>query len=150
MTSRTFSKVLFFQVVRKVSAGKYAAHSPWYRTVLRGTGFQLRQTAFSQPTRITRSKTFVPPMVPLSAPIRRKNCRGAADGGISRLEGLERAAGPLAACNAEGERAAHEPKAATHSLYCFGCLPATVPSPQYTTSAFFKEPQLIRPHCTER
>ncbi|TNN76335.1 hypothetical protein EYF80_013414 [Liparis tanakae] len=46
------------------------AHSPWYRTVLRGTGFQLRPSVFSHPTRNSRNKSFVPPIAPISAPIR--------------------------------------------------------------------------------
>lgn len=60
------------------------APSPWYRTVLRGMGFQLRPSDFSHPTIKTRSKTFVPPMAPMSAPIRRDS-RWVMDRGINLL-----------------------------------------------------------------
>lgn len=62
----------------------YTAHSPWYRTVLRGIGFQLRPSDFSHPNRNTRSKTFFPPMAPMSAPICR-DWRWVMDRGINQM-----------------------------------------------------------------
>lgn len=119
------------------------AHSPWYRTVLRGTGFQLRPSDFSHPTRNTRSKTFIPPMAPMTAPVRR-NWRWLMDRGINRLirgTSRERAAKLLAACR-ETEKPTHQLKAAIHFFYWLGCLSETILSWQYLQLKhfFFKKP----------
>lgn len=95
------------------------SHSPWYRTVLRGIGFQLRPIDFSHPTRNTSSKSFVPPMAPVCAPIR-WTWRCAMDPVIN--QSMRRPA---------GERKKKNTSTAIHSPYWLRCSSQTIPSEQH-------------------
>lgn len=67
-------------------------HSPWYRTVFRGSGFQLKASERPHPASRTRSRAVFPPTPAIPGIERRIR------GSISSLAELWRAALRLAAC----------------------------------------------------
>lgn len=73
---------------------------PWYRTVLRGTGFQLNASDIPHPTSKTRSRAVLPPAAAIPG-IERQIWRS-----ISSLAELLRAALRLAACGGR-EKSTH-------------------------------------------
>lgn len=118
----------------------HVSHSPWYRTVLRGTGFQLRPSDFSHPTRNTRSKTLVPPMAPVSAPIR-WSWRWVMDVGINQLMRGARESSSAPGCLPR-ERKTNTSAGSSNSLLLLGlgCLSETIfVTTVSTTCTFFKK-----------
>lgn len=119
-----------------------AAHLPRYRTVLRGTGFQLRPSDFSHPTRNTRSKTLVPPMAPVSAAICGNSCR-VTDRGINELIGGTRESSP-APGSLPRERKINPSAGGSNSLLLLAWLfiRTNLVTTVFTTRTFFKTPHI--------
>lgn len=91
------------------------AHLPWYRTVLRGSGFKLNASDRPHAASRTSSRAVFPPTAAIPG-IERQIW-----GSISSLAGLRRAALWLVACGGRGGKSTHLQEAGAHSPHQPSC-----------------------------